>query len=226
MKVLIFIPSHNEELNIENTVHKIKTVCPDMDFIVVNDGSTDQTESVCRKNGFPVISLPVNLGLAGAFQTGIRYAFEHGYDAAVQIDGDGQHEPVYLYDMIGQMQRENADIIIGSRFVNRKKPHSMRTFGSSLISFAIKLTTKQYIGDPTSGMRLYNHRMLELFANNINYGPEPDTMAFLIRKGYCIREMQVKMYERTAGESYLNPIRSVRYMIEMFVSILLVQFFR
>jgi len=226
MKVLIFIPAHNEELNIVRTIEKIKTACPNVNYVIINDGSTDRTEAICHEHNYPVVSLPVNLGLSGAFQTGMRYAFENGYDAAIQIDGDGQHEPRYLDTMIKTLQKEKANIIIGSRFVTEKKPHTFRMFGSSLLSLAIRLTTKQKISDPTSGMRLYNREMLKLFSNNINYGPEPDTMAYLIRCGYRICEIPVEMNDRIAGESYLNPLRSVRYMLEMAVSILLVQFFR
>lgn len=226
MRTLVIIPAHNEELNIGNTVEKVMSSCSDFDYIVINDGSDDRTAEICRMNGFPLLDLPVNLGLAGAFQTGMRYAYENNYDAVIQIDGDGQHEPAFAHEMLEKLQKDNADIVIGSRFVTQRKPHTMRTFGSSLISLAILLTTKQYIGDPTSGMRFFNRKMIDMFANNINYGPEPDTIAYLMRKGYKIEEYQVAMYERTAGVSYLNPARSIRYMIEMFISILLVQYFR
>ena len=226
IKKLIFIPAHNEELNIVNTVHQIQFFFLFTDFIVINDGSSDTTAAVCRANGFPLIDLPVNLGLSGAFQTGIRYAWENEYDAAIQIDGDGQHDPSFISQMEAKMEEEDLDIVIGSRFVTERKPHTMRMLGSSLLSAAILFTTHQYIGDPTSGMRLYNKRMLELFANNINYGPEPDTIAYLIHCGFKIKEIQVTMNERTAGTSYLTPFRSAGYMLNMAVSILLVQFFR
>ena len=226
MKVLIIIPAYNEELNIVAVVDKVKRTCPNYDYIIVNDGSSDNTASICKAHGYPLITLPVNLGLAGAFQTGMRYAFEKGYDAAIQIDGDGQHDSVYISSMIDKMINDHADIIIGSRYLTERKPHTMRTFGSSLISAAILFTTHQYIGDPTSGMRLFNRNMIEVFANNINFGPEPDTIAYLIRKGAKVEEVQVTMYERSAGVSYLTPFKSVRYMINMFISILMVQFFR
>lgn len=226
MKVLIIIPAYNEELNIVAIVDKVKKICPNYDLIIVNDGSSDNTAAICKEHEYPLITLPINLGLAGAFQTGMRYAFEKDYDAAIQIDGDGQHDPAYISPMIDKMVNDHADVIIGSRYITERKPHTMRTFGSSLISSAILFTTHQYLGDPTSGMRLFNRDMIEILANNINFGPEPDTIAFLIRKGAKVEEVQVTMHERSAGVSYLTPFRSVRYMINMFISILLVQFFR
>ncbi|MDO5444633.1 MAG: glycosyltransferase family 2 protein [Eubacteriales bacterium] len=226
MRTLIIIPAYNEEESILNTINNVRFHCPDMDYVIVNDGSSDNTREICIQNSFPLLDLPINLGLSGAFQTGMRFAYENGYDAAIQIDGDGQHDAVYIKPMIEKMQNNSADIIIGSRFLTERKPHSMRTFGSSLISAAILMTARKYIGDPTSGMRLYGCRMLDLFANSINFGPEPDTIAYLIRKGYSVEEFQLHMNERTAGKSYLNPIRSVKYMIQMFFSILFVQFFR
>lgn len=226
MKTLIIVPAYNEEGSIETTVKNLCVYCPQIDYIIVNDGSTDHTAEICRKKHYPMLDLPVNLGLSGAFQAGIRFAYEKGYDAAIQIDGDGQHDAAYILPMIEKMNSSGDDIIIGSRFLRKRKPHTMRTLGSSLLSFAILITAHKYIGDPTSGMRLYNKKMIDLFANNINYSPEPDTVAYLIRKGCLVEEYQVEMHERTAGESYLNPFRSIKYMVNMFVSILFVQFFR
>lgn len=226
MKTLIIIPAYNEEDSIISTVHNVQEHCPELDYIIINDGSTDNTKEVCIRHRFPFLDLPINLGLSGAFQTGMRFAYEKGYDAAIQIDGDGQHDAVYIKPMLEKMQNNSADIVIGSRFLTEPKPHTLRTFGSSLISMAVLITTHKYIGDPTSGMRLYSSKMIKLFANNINFGPEPDTIAYLIRRGYSVEEFQLHMKERTAGVSYLNPVRSVKYMIQMFFSILFVQFFR
>ena len=172
-----------------------------------------------------MIDLPVNLGLAGAFQTGLRYAAENGYDCALQFDADGQHKPEYIQPMLDMLE-EGADIVIGSRFLTVRKPRNLRMVGSYLISWAIRLTTGQKICDPTSGMRLFNRGMLEEFSTNLNYGPEPDTISYLIKNGAVVRELQVQMGERIAGKSYLNLVRSVEYMIKMGLSILLIQWFR
>lgn len=225
MKLLVIIPAFNEEESILSTVENLTAVCPQYDYIVVNDGSSDNTSKLCRERNIPLLDLPSNLGLAGAVQAGMKYAYRHGYDAAVQFDADGQHCPEYLPAMMEKLS-EGHDVVIGSRFVTVKKPHTMRMLGSDLISFAIRLTTGKAICDPTSGMRMFNRRMIRQFALHINLDPEPDTIAYLMKCGANIVEVQVQMRERMAGESYLNPIRSAKYMLQMGVSIVLIQSFR
>lgn len=225
MRLLVIIPAYNEEESILATVRNLREVCPQFDYLVVNDGSADRTAEICKENSLHLLDLPVNLGLSGAVQAGMKYAWQQGYDAAVQFDADGQHCPEYLPAMLEQMQK-GCDIVIGSRFVEKKKPRSMRMLGSSLIAFAIRLTTGVWLGDPTSGMRMYNRDMIRLFAKYINIEPEPDTIAYLIQSGARVSEVQVEMKERMAGESYLNPVRSAAYMLQMGVSIILFQKFR
>ena len=224
-KLLIVIPAHNEEASIVPVVRDLIENYPQYDYVVVNDGSRDKTAALCRQNGFHLIDLPVNLGLAGAFQTGLRYAAEHDYDCAMQMDADGQHKPEYIAEMLAALEEGN-DIVIGSRFLNVKKPKTLRMAGSYIISWSIRLTTGRAICDPTSGMRMFNRAMVQEFAQNLNYGPEPDTISYLIKNGAKVREVQVKMGERTAGQSYLTFWRSVQYMVKMSVSILLIQWFR
>ncbi|MCI8443180.1 MAG: glycosyltransferase family 2 protein [Provencibacterium sp.] len=226
MKILIIIPAFNEQENIERVVDKLIDCYPQYSYVVVNDGSRDDTARICQKRGYHLINLPVNLGLAGAFQAGMRYAYELGFDAAVQLDGDGQHNPEYIAAMAEAMTAQDADIVIGSRFKEKRKPKNLRMLGSNLIEAAIRLTTGTKISDPTSGMRLFSRRMLRLFANNVNYGPEPDTVSYLIRCGARVTEVQTQMNERIAGESYLNFSRSVIYMAHMFFSIVFIQFVR
>ena len=161
--LLIIIPAYNEEDNIERVVDRLTASFPQYDYVVVNDGSRDSTGEICRRRGYNFLDLPVNLGLAGGFQAGIRYAYAKGYACAIQIDGDGQHRPEFIADMKKKME-EGYDIVIGSRFVHEKKPKSMRMLGSNLIEFAIRLTTGKVIKDPTSGMRLFNRKMIREFA--------------------------------------------------------------
>lgn len=226
MKILILIPAYNEAENIKWVVENLTAKCPQYDYVVVNDGSKDNTAQICRENEFNLIDLPINLGLAGGFQAGIKYAYRNGYDAVLQFDGDGQHNPQYIESMIEEMQKTNSDIIIGSRFKKMKKPKGLRMLGSNMIQFAIHITTGQNITDPTSGMRLLNKKVLKEFAYYMNYGPEPDTISFLIRSGVKVSEVQVEMNERIAGESYLNLKRSIQYMIRICASIILFQRFR
>ena len=225
MKCLVIIPAYNEEENNVRVVENLKNNYPMYDYIVINDGSSDSTAKICRKNGYELVDLPVNLGLAGAFQTGLKYAYRNGYDYAIQFDADGQHRPEFIGPMLDKIQ-EGSDIVIGSRFVTEKKPHSLRMLGSNLISTAMKLTTGRRVKDPTSGMRMFNKKMIAEFALNMNYGPEPDTVSYLLKQGATIAEVQVEMDERIAGESYLNLTRSMMYMLRMLLSILLIQNFR
>ena len=224
-KLLIIIPAYNEEENIERLVENLIHNYPQYDYVVINDGSRDKTAAICRANGYHLIDLPVNLGLAGAFQTGLRYAAENGYDCAVQLDADGQHKPEYIAPMLTELE-DGADIVIGSRFLTVKKPKTLRMAGSYIISWSIRLTTGRAICDPTSGMRMFNRAMVEEFAQNLNYGPEPDTISYLIKNGATVKEVQVEMGERLAGQSYLNFWNSVQYMVKMSMSILLIQWFR
>ena len=222
---LVIIPAYNEEENIVRVVDNLITNYPEFDYVVVNDGSSDQTAALCRGHGYELLDLPVNLGLAGAFQTGLKYAHRTGYRYAIQYDADGQHRAEYIAPMLDKC-REGYDIVIGSRFVTKKKPASMRMLGSVLISAAMRITTGKRVKDPTSGMRMFNERMIAEFALNLNYGPEPDTISYLLKQGASIAEVQVEMDERTAGESYLNVSKSMMYMLRMLISILFIQNFR
>lgn len=225
MKALLIIPAYNEEESLKKTVDSVISSNADVDYIVVNDGSTDGTAAVCRDNEYPFLDLPTNLGLAGAFQTGMKYAYRHGYDCAIQFDADGQHLPEYIESLVSAA--ETNDIVIGSRFVDQGKPRSLRMLGSDIISFAIRLTTGRTIKDPTSGFRAFNKRMIKIMALGLNYGPEPDTVSFLIKRaGARVVEVPVKMAERTAGESYLNMGTSISYMLRMTISILFIQLIR
>lgn len=223
--LLIVIPAYNEEKNIVRVVEELNANYGQFDYIIVNDGSRDGTAQLCREKGYPLVDLPVNLGLAGAFQTGLKYAWQHGYEYAIQFDGDGQHRPEYIQPMLDKIQ-EGYDIVIASRFLEEKKPHSMRMLGSNLIQTALKSTTGVDIYDPTSGMRMFNRKMIREFAQGLNYGPEPDTLSYLIKNGARVAEVPVKMEERLAGASYLTPVNATKYMMRMLISILLIQNFR
>lgn len=225
MRCLVIIPAYNEEKNIVRVVEELIEQYPQYDYVVINDGSGDNTAKVCREHKFQLIDLPVNLGLAGAFQTGLKYAYMKKYDCAIQFDADGQHRPEYIGSMIEKIE-EGYDIVIGSRFVEKKKPRSLRMLGSFLIATAMRMTTGCKIKDPTSGMRMFSKKMIQEFALSLNYGPEPDTISFLLKQGATITEVQANMEERIEGESYLTLGRSVNYMLRMLVSILFIQNFR
>ena len=226
MNTLIIVPAYNEEESLACTIEELIESGVSCDYVIINDGSRDATESICRSNRFPHVTHLVNLGLTAGFQTGVRYALAHGYDAVIQFDADGQHRPEYISSLVEGMVRTGADIVIGSRFVNHPKPFSMRMIGSRLITGVVRLTTGALLTDPTSGMRLYGRRAMEEFACRSDFGPEPDSIALLIRRCLKVTEVQVEMRDRLAGDSYFSPAKSVAYMVRMFASVLFAQWFK
>lgn len=224
MKVLIIIPAYNEALNIEKTVKDVVDNT-NYDYVIINDCSKDNTKEVCEKNNFNVLSLPINYGLTSGIQLGMKYAYENEYDIAIQFDGDGQHQAIYIKDLVKEIEDKNCNIAIGSRFVTKKKKVTMRMFGSIILTSAIRLVTGQKIKDPTSGMRAYDKNAISQFNENASLTPEPDTLVYMIKKGLKVKEVQVEMKDREFGESYLKPLKSAEYMINMLFSILFIRAF-
>ena len=225
LKVLVIIPAYNEESNIKKVVNDIQINAVDVDYVVVNDGSKDDTLDILKRNHYNYIDSICNLGLFGAVQTGFRYSLENDYDCAIQFDGDGQHLAKYIPLLVDEISKGN-DIVIGSRFVNEKKPISARMLGSRLISTSIKIVTGKSIKDPTSGFRAYNKSCIKEYALGMNNPPEPDTLVYMLKKGKKIKEVQVQMKDRESGESYLNLTNTIKYMSRMLISIFLIQPFR
>ena len=294
-RILVIIPAYNEAGSICGVVDELIRDYPKLDYLVVTDGSKDGTPEICAAKGYHFLRLPVNLGLAGCFQAGMKYAEQNGYQYAVQFDGDGQHRPEYILPMQRKMQ-EGYDIVLGSRFLPLPELHAktgfpgkiavsgaevlktgteqerkqrqgtkqeaeqrqteterngmasgsgaagetsaagqtgttnevrgMRSLGSFLIRRAIRLTTGVTVTDPTCGLRMYNRKMIDGFAQELNYAPEPDTISFLIKNGAKVAEVPVRVVEREAGQSYLKPLSAAHYMLKMLTSILFVQNFR
>lgn len=225
MKTLVVIPAYNEALNIEKTVHDLEVNASEVDYVVINDGSKDNTLEVLKKNDFNYIDGFCNLGLFGAVQTGFKLAIKENYDVVIQFDGDGQHSAKYIAPLVKEIENGN-NIVIGSRFVDEKKPFTARMIGSRLIAGAIKMMTGKTITDPTSGFRAYDKNCIIDYANEMNNPPEPDTLVYMLRKQRKIKEIQVQMSDREFGESYLNLVNTIKYMSRMMVSIFLIQPFR
>lgn len=224
MKKLVIIPAYNEEKSILNTVQDVLDHAPGFDYVVVNDCSRDHTRQLCREHHLNLLDLPINLGIGGAIQTGYRYALEHGYDMAVQFDGDGQHDASYLQRLADKLEQDNLDMVIGSRFIENQGFQStgLRRFGIQFFKRLIKLLYGATITDATSGMRLCNRRVLEQFSADYPQDyPEPETVARLLRRGYRVEEVPVVMRERQAGTSSINPAKSVYYMIKVSAAILI-----
>lgn len=223
MKKLIVIPAYNESENIKNTVEDIINNAPDFDYVVINDCSTDNTAEICEKNGFNYINLPVNLGIGGAVQTGYRYANDNGYDIAVQVDGDGQHDVAFLKKMAQILEEENLDMVIGSRFIEKEGFQSsfMRRVGIVYFTWLIKLVTGKKITDSTSGLRMVGRNVIELFAKEYpkDY-PEPETAVAILKRGMRVKEIPVVMRARQGGQSSIRLQKSVYYMIKVTLAIL------
>lgn len=226
MKLLIIVPAYNEEENIVAVIEELKSVYPQYDYVIVNDGSLDKTSHICKEQGYNLISLPLNLGLSGAFRSGMKFAYRNGYDCALQFDADGQHDPQYIETMLRQMEENGSDIVIGSRYVQDKKTFSLRAAGNSVIDAFIAVTTGTKLTDSTSGFRLYSRRIIRFYAQYMNYDPEPDTIAYLIRCGAKVEEVQVSMRKRMAGHSYFHFTSIAKYMTRVCASILFMQWFR
>ncbi|MBP1971929.1 glycosyltransferase involved in cell wall biosynthesis [Cohnella thailandensis] len=224
-KILLIIPAYNEEKNIEKLVSSIRITCSDnVDVLVINDCSKDNTSAVCSSLGVPTVDLPCNLGIGGAVQTGYKYANLHGYDIAIQVDGDGQHKPEFVSELIDPILKSEADLVIGSRFINKRGFQStvMRRLGIGYFTFLLKLITKKNVTDPTSGFRACNKKVIDLFSKRYptDY-PEPESIMYLIRNGYRIQEVPVIMQERMEGNSSITSLKSVYYMMKVSLAILI-----
>jgi glycosyltransferase involved in cell wall biosynthesis len=222
MKVLIIIPAYNEAENIEKVVNEIKTAAPEMDYLVINDCSKDNTEKICKENRFNYVSLPVNLGIGGGVQTGYLYALQNGYDIAVQIDGDGQHDPIYIRKVVQPIIDGEADVVIGSRFINKEgfQSSGARRFGIKFLSRLIKLCCGVQIRDVTSGYRAINSRFIQIFANNYAQDyPEPEAIIATAMNNGRVQEIPVLMKERTGGKSSISALKPFYYMLKVSLAI-------
>lgn len=224
MKKLAIIPAYNEQGNILRTVNDIKKNASDFDYVVINDCSTDETLAVCRENDLHVINLPANLGIGGCVQTGYIYARDNEYDMAVQFDGDGQHNAVYLSAMAKKLVNEKLDMVIGSRFIEKEgfQSSGLRQAGIRYFTWLIKRVTGQTITDPTSGMRICNREIIELYAEDYprDY-PEPESVTAILRQGKKVEEMPVIMNRRLEGVSSISPLKSIYYVIKVSIAVLI-----
>ncbi len=223
-KRLVIIPAYNEEASIVNTVKSIQEKAEGFEYIVINDCSTDNTRQICEANNFNVIHLPQNLGIGGAVQTGYLYGYRNGYDEAVQVDGDGQHDPAFLGLMAECLEKEQADMVIGSRFIEKKgfQSSGMRRVGIRYFTGLIKVLTGVKVTDPTSGLRMVNREVMKFFSENYpkDY-PEPESVVAILRRKKKVKEIPVVMKERAGGVSSISPKKSIYYMIKVSMAIVI-----
>ncbi len=226
MKSLVIIPAYNEQDNIEKVLTDLKKYAPDMDYLVVNDCSKDNTLDILETAHCSYIDLPVNVGIGGGVQTGYLYAYKNNYDIAIQMDGDGQHNAEYLNALIHPIVDGTANMVIGSRYINKEGFQSsfMRRLGIKFLSGLIRICTGAKILDVTSGFRAVDKKMIALFAREYadDY-PEPESIVVAARKGAKITEIPVIMNERVGGVSSISGLKTVYYMIKVSLSIILLR---
>lgn len=223
MKVLVIIPAYNESENIVNVINNLRKYQDNkeyiLDYVIINDGSSDNTKEICEKNKYNVINLIHNLGIGGAVQTGYQYALKNNYDIALQFDGDNQHDAKYIKDLVMPIINKEASMTVGSRYIanlSNFKSSKMRQVGIKFLSFVLKVTTGKKIYDITSGFRAVNKDIISLFAEDYpsDY-PEPETIVEVIKKGYVVKEIPVQMHEREHGKSSITPLKSIYYMVKV-----------
>ena len=227
-KIILIIPAYNESLNIVKTIKEIekynKIQKEKIDYIIINDGSKDNTKEILEKNKFNHINLIHNLGIGGAVQTGYKYALDNNYDIAIQFDGDGQHDVNYVDALVKEINKGN-NLVIGSRFIEEKskfKSTKTRRMGIKLLSSTIKLCTGKKIYDTTSGFRAADRKVIEKFSKDYpTEYPEPVSNVELIKKGYKISEVPVEMKERENGISSIKAWKAIYYMVNVILSIII-----
>ncbi|WP_026504993.1 glycosyltransferase family 2 protein [Butyrivibrio sp. NC3005] len=224
MKCLLIIPAYNEGRNLDNVINNIKAKCPEADYLIVNDCSSDDTKKHLREIGASFVSHVVNMGIGGAVQCGYRYAFDNDYDIAIQVDGDGQHDVSFVPEMVKMIEQGKADIVIGSRFLEKEgfQSSGMRRAGIRFLSNLIFVLTGKRVKDVTSGFRAVNRKFIKIYADNYpdDY-PEPEAIVTGLINGGKIYEMPVIMHERMSGDSSISAKRSIYYMIKVTLAVII-----
>jgi glycosyltransferase involved in cell wall biosynthesis len=222
-RLLVIIPALNEEASISHVIAKIKAAVPQADIVVINDGSWDTTARVAARAGAFVVSLPYNLGIGAAMQTGFAFARDHGYDYAVQVDGDGQHDPREIDVILTPVIKGEADVVAGSRYIEDRGYITpwLRRLGILILAALISVLVRRQVTDPTSGFRASNRRAIEYCARFYpsDY-PEPESIVEFAKKGLHMIEEPVTMNPRYGGQSSITPVRSFYYMVKVVLAIL------
>ena len=224
MKAIVIVPAYNEQDNIRNTLKDLRENGAGADILVMNDCSTDRTEEILKEEGVNYLSFPVNLGIGGGVQAGYQYARDNGYGIAIQFDGDGQHEAKYLKDLMAPLISGEADIAIGSRFVEHEgfQSSGARRLGIGILSRLIRVLCGVKVLDVTSGMRAVNRRFIEEYAEHYAQDyPEPEALLYAGLRKARIREVPVQMRERENGKSSISAARSIYYMVKVSLALIM-----
>jgi glycosyltransferase involved in cell wall biosynthesis len=223
VRAVAIVPAHDEEGSIAGVVREIRAFDPELEVVVVDDGSTDRTAARASSAGAHVVRLPFNLGIGGAVQTGFRYALEHGFDVAVRLDGDGQHDPAELPELLGPLLAGDADIVVGSRFASGEGSYRAppaRRLGIALFARVVSLLVRQRVTDTTSGFQALGRRGIALFAADYPHDyPEVEATVMVHKHQLRLVEVPVRMRERSAGESSITALRSIYYMAKVLLAL-------
>jgi glycosyltransferase involved in cell wall biosynthesis len=222
LRSIAIVPAYNEEGSLRTVVEEIQAAEPELDIVVVNDGSTDGTGRVAAAAGVAVVNLPFNVGIGGAVQTGYQYALEHGFELAIQVDGDGQHDPREIAQVIGPIVDGRADLVVGTRFVTGGgyRGTRVRRIGIRLFAGLVSLLVRQRVSDTTSGFRAVNRKALRLFAAEYPHDyPEVESIVLISRHGLRMLEVPVQMRVRETGNSSITALRAAYYMIKVLLAL-------
>lgn len=217
-KILVLIPAYNEENTIEGVIESVRKEVPPCEIVVVNDGSIDRTERLAREKGVKVLTLPYNMGIGLAEQTGFKYAYKENFDIVIRVDADGQHDAKFIMKCLTPLLDNSADMVIGSRFLNNEGFQStlIRRMGIKWICILINLLTGSKVSDPTSGFRSINKKLIKLFSRFYPTDfPEPESLLMALKLGFKVKEIPVIMQERLEGKSSINMWNAVYYMIKV-----------
>ena len=230
LKRIAIVPALNEEATVGRVIDEIRAFDPGFDIVVVDDGSIDRTAGIAADRGAHVVRLPFNLGIGGAVQTGFRYAQENGFELAVRVDGDGQHDPAQLGAVVEPVLRGEADIVVGSRYLSSTggyRSSAPRRLGIRLLGRVVSLLTGQRITDPTSGFQALNGKAIALFAADYPHDyPEVEALVLLLRHRLRLREVPIEMRPRSGGRSSIRTLSSAYYMVKVLLALLVGSFRR
>jgi glycosyltransferase involved in cell wall biosynthesis len=229
LRRIAIVPAYNEEDSVGRVLDELRAFDPGLEVVVVDDGSTDRTADTARARGAHVVRLPFNLGIGGAVQTGFRYAWEHGFEIAVRVDGDGQHDPRELGAVLEPVLADEADIAVGSRFSGRNGYRSSRSrrIGIRLLAWCVSALTRQRITDPTSGFQAANRLGIRLFAADYPHDyPEAEATVMVFKHRLRLQEVPVATRARETGRSSITALRSVYYMVKVLLAIFVALFRR